>query len=174
MQKCNNPYNIHGNAKIHIASRARPRGAIHLRAPPARWAGEETRWRPGECWEMAIRAARSGGGLAVRSNRMVNTSLACYCTPVAERWPGEIARQMKQPPCGTRRHRRISFPSSAERFTPGDRTTRESTLNVIRGSRVIAPTISRARFAFRSHTVGVLSQLYYNLRDDELQSTALL
>lgn len=35
--------------------------------------------------EMAIKVARSGGGLAVRSNRMVNTSLACYCTPVAER-----------------------------------------------------------------------------------------
>lgn len=61
-QSCNNPYNIHGDAKIHIASRARPRGAIHLRVPPARRDEpelEETRWRSRARGDRTIRAARS-------------------------------------------------------------------------------------------------------------------
>lgn len=108
LQNCNNPYNIHSDAKIHITSRARPRGAIHLGAPPRR-RGEPARKHDGGRERGGDTAIRAAAGSAVRSNRMVNTSLARYCTLVAGRWPREIAGQMKQPPCGTRRQRRASF-----------------------------------------------------------------
>ncbi|KYM77586.1 hypothetical protein ALC53_11927 [Atta colombica] len=44
------------------------------------------------------KGGESGGGLTARSNRMVNTSLARYCTPVTKRWSGEIAGYYFIPP----------------------------------------------------------------------------
>lgn len=115
---------------------------------------------------------------------MVNTSLARYCTPAAERWPREIAEQMKQPPRGTFLSAVCSLPPSppppepppAARTRLRDLAVRERTLSVIK-----APESNRLdylprafRVAFRS-AFSALSQPHYNFRRaGESQSTAAI